>query len=416
MSAFPVYDAVVNTDEKKGDYTLPSAAFANGALNVFVRRGVYNEESDIVIPVGGTLTGEHRGLTIIDFGGNAGSIRCESGYLAVESAGTIELVSGSAEVEGTDTTFTNLTVGDCIQIHNNDVVIAAIADDTHLTLESAYNGRSGSGITFSALLMRSYDSLKNFTVRNSTATGLNFSGCRRLKLKDVTVRSCTPNLSFTQCGQFVARNVISEYSLGVGSAFNACRSGTCSTVSALSNYSHGATTTGNCTDLMLHDFEGTSNGGNGLYVNGVFSDANVTSCVFRQNYAAGAYTNSAAFSFVVNGCTVDSNGATGIESHGEQAIFTNSTFRNNVTCGLDMSGDYCIAGKNIGFGSATGARISGSRCNFCDNSFTDASSDSCHIMSGADNNIVTGNHFEGGGNNTLYDEGTNTLTAQTNKP
>ncbi len=416
MSTFPIYDAVVSTDEKTGDYLLPSAALANGALNIFIRRGIYNETADVVIPVGATLTGEHRGLTIIDFGANAASLRCESGYLTVESTGTVELKSGSTEVVGTDTTFTNIAAGDVIQLFDNDFIVESVTDETTLILESPYNGRDMSGVAFSALLMRAYDQIKNFTIRNSTSVGLSLSGCRRFLMEGITISKCIPNIVLDRCSQYVIRNTISEYSSGVGVVVGASCSGTVSMFASISNVSHGMATTGDCSNLLFHDLDSSCNGGSGIYINGVFHDANFTNCVSRQNYEHGLYSNSASNSFVFNSSNVDSNGASGIESHGGRTIYTNNTLKRNVGTGLDMSGDDSIAGKNIGFENNDGIRVAGSRCNICDNSFTDSANDSIHIMMGADNNIVTGNHFEGAGNNTMNDEGTNTLTAGTNKP
>ena len=415
MSQFAVYDAVVSTDEKKGDYLLPSQAFGAGALNVFVRRGVYNEESDVVLPPGATLTGEHRGLTIIDFGGNGASVRVESGFLAVETAGTVEVQSGSPNVVGTGTTFTNIAAGDTIILFDNDFIVQTITDDENLVLEGPYNGRSAAGVTFSALQMRAYDQLKNFTIRNSTSVGLNLSGCRRFLVENVTISKCTPNLNLDQCVQSVMRNVVGEFSLGVGMAINACHSMTYSMVTMLSAVSHGMAITAECANVLFHDVDTTCNGASGAYINGVFHDSNFTNCAMRQNYEHGVYANSSAYSFVLNSSNVDFNGITGMESHGQRTICTNSTFKNNVTYGIDMSGDYSIFGQNIGFNNDNGIRCSASRCNINDNSMINNANDCCMTTNGADNNIVSGNHFEGAGVTPFDDSGSNT-TSTSNKP
>jgi len=80
-----------------------------------------------------------------------------------------------------------------------------------------------------------------------------------------------------------------------------------------------------------------------------------------------------------------------------------------------VTGDYCTVGKCIGLNNAEGVRVAGSGCNVCDNSFTNSDNDCCHIMSGAQDTIVTGNHFNDAGSTNLNDEGSNTLT-NNNKP
>jgi hypothetical protein len=103
-----------------------------------------------------------------------------------------------------------------------------------------------------------------------------------------------------------------------------------------------------------------------MYVNGTFRDANLTNCVLKNNYSHGLYTNSNADNFVVNASNIESNGGSGVESHGQRGIFTNNTYKNNAGIGCDTTGDYCIVGKSIGFNNsyAFSCRVG---CNVCDN-------------------------------------------------
>lgn len=412
-----IYDAVVDTDEKKAEFTLPSAAFSAGRMNVFVRRGVYNETADVVIPDGGKLTGEIRGQTIIDFGAAGYSVKCQSGSLpiSVESTGTLTLTSGVATVEGVGTTFTNISAGQFISIHSNTFEVKSVEDDTNLTLTQPYNGVSVSDIPFKALSMYSYNQVANITIRNSSTTGLSMAGCRRLMMDGICVSNCTPNILLDNCAEVMFRTSFIEFAGGIGLSINACNASTFSTLQALSNLSHGVATTGICNDLLFHDVESASNGGCGMYVNGSFKDGNLTNCVMKRNYSHGLYTNSSGDNFVVNASNIEANGGSGAECHGARGIFSNNTFKNNAGIGCDITGDFCIVGKSIGFNNSYGIQVAGSACNVCDNSFTDSANDCCHIMSGAEDTTVTGNHFNNAGNSNLNDEGTNTL-ANNNKP
>jgi hypothetical protein len=245
------------------------------------------------------------------------------------------------------------------------------------------------------------------------------SGCRRAIVEDVTLQACAgTNMVWNDVAESAVRFCVTEFSgAGVGFTLNGVETCKFSMVTALSNYSHGLSTSGICLHLLWHDLESTSNGGCGVYINGTLHDANFTNCVIEQNYSHGLYANANAGNFTVNSSTFSFNGGSGIESHGHYGVFTNNIFESNqASAGLDITGDDCLIGKNIGYDNQDGTRVAGARCNVCDNSFTQSSENCCHIMSGAEDSIVTGNHFDFAGTTTLNDEGTNTLTNNSNKP
>jgi len=89
----------------------------------------------------------------------ASPIACSQGYthpldntilaaLTKALTGTVAVTNLSTAVVGTGTLFTTeLDVGDNIKIVAEVFTVAAITDDTHLTLSSAYQGTTGSGLT-----------------------------------------------------------------------------------------------------------------------------------------------------------------------------------------------------------------------------------------------------------------------------
>src|SRR6185295_19947124 len=404
------YDAVVDTTGG-GDYKSVAAAFADGKVNVFVRPGTYNETVDVVIPNGGSLVGALRGLTIIDFGGNSASVVCNSGYEAVESKGTIDVTSASADVVGTSTTFTNLSPGDCILIANNTYIIATITDDSNLTLLNNYNGQTESGLSYRALTMQAYNRIVNLTIRNSTTAGVALSGCRRFRVEELSIDTCSPNMVLNDCAEGFMRYIFSEFSDGVGINLNGVETTTLSSMYATSNVSHGLTCVGKCANLLFHDVDCSSNGGNGIYVNAdTFSNCNMTNCAFKHNVSNGVYVSASADMFVLNASNVDSNGDNGALSLGSRGMMTSCVFRNNIDTGLDTSGDDVLVGQCIGSNNYVGARVSGDRNIINGSCFTDSALDCGQIMSGALTTIVMACHWDGAANTTLNDNGTQTFT------
>lgn len=82
-----LYDAVVATSG--GDYTLPSAAFADGKAKVFIRSGTYTETGNITIPASGALVGESLTGVVIDFN-DATTLKIELGSGSVMEKLTIK--------------------------------------------------------------------------------------------------------------------------------------------------------------------------------------------------------------------------------------------------------------------------------------------------------------------------------------
>ncbi len=411
-----IYDAVVSPDPNLGDYTLPSAAFANGALNVYMRRGVYLEPDNVVIPVGGSLQGENSGTTIIDFANTAYGLRVESGFLLVEQKGTMAVTSGSSIVVGTNTEFTHLAAGDCLNFNCADLLIASITSDTELVLETPYNGRDETNVLFRGVFMRSFDYLRNFTVRNSSVAGLLLSGCRRPKLENVSLKNCNPNLVVDTCCNVRIHGGNNENSQSVGVSIVDCVGFMQTFVNIKNNYSHGVSFGGFCSSVRLIHSNIAQNGGSGVFANGAFLlDGRIVGCIIKNNYANGVFANSSTIGVHVNTCTLDSNGDNGIVSSSNRMTITSSYFRGNIASGIDLSGNQCIISGCSGSENKDDIKLSGNACNICDNSFANAENICCHINSSAVDNIVTGNHFDNAGFANIYDEGISTLQ-DNNKP
>lgn len=71
-------------------------------------------------------------------------------FLGPQSAGTVAVVNGSADVVGTGTAFTSTMVGQVFRTEgvNEHYFITAVADATHLTLGVEYNGDTNAAVAY----------------------------------------------------------------------------------------------------------------------------------------------------------------------------------------------------------------------------------------------------------------------------
>ncbi len=99
------------------------------------------------------------------------------GNLSSALAGTVAVIKNSTNVIGTNTTFTtDLAVGDSIKIGLEIFTVLAIALDTSLTLDSAYQGATASGLTLyrdpTLFAIDNGDAVNKLTITRSGNVGI----------------------------------------------------------------------------------------------------------------------------------------------------------------------------------------------------------------------------------------------------
>jgi hypothetical protein len=411
MATF-LYDAIVDTDSKLGDYTLPSAAFAAGKTSIFVRRGFYSEVANVVVPNGGSMMGEAKDGVIIDFSGTSFSVTCDSNPSSIQTAGTIALTNNSAAVVGTGTSFTNLSPGDFISVGATFMQISSVTDDHNLTLVANYQGATVTGLTYMALTMFSGINMTNILIQNSSSYGLYMRGCRQFELDSITVNNCTPNIYLDHCGDSNAQQILTQFSVGVGINISNALAITLNTVEATNSTSHGMAITGtNCRGLFITKSVCSINAGSGIYANGSISSVNFSECSLKRNNASGIYLSSGCSSITLNGAIIMQNNTYGAEIYGSDTIVSGCVCSRNVSHGFYLAGNECsITGNTSTFNNDEGIRISGNdnivSLNICRNNTTYA----MHITVGATDNLVNYNNLQLAGSGTIFDEGMSTDT------
>ena len=204
-----IYDSIVDVNGN-GDYLLPSAAFADGHVSLFLRNGIYFETTDVVMPDYGTMVGESGGNVVIHFLGQANGVIADGSGGAKESAGTISIVHLTSTVVGTGTTFTNLVPDDFIRVGTNYYKIASITDNTHLELVDVYQGVTLSGCLYTAQHMYAGVTLNRLIITGSTTSGLYLRACWHFTLIAVSFKQNSPNVNLLDCGDSALNLVLIE--------------------------------------------------------------------------------------------------------------------------------------------------------------------------------------------------------------
>jgi hypothetical protein len=411
-----IFDAIVDVNVPTDTpsiphYLLPSAAFAAGKTNVFVRRGTYVETEDVVIPDGANLQGELQGSTIIDFEGGAYSVRGTMPNMTPETGGAINVTHGSHTVTGTSTTFSNMQAGWFLSILSCFFEIASIESDTSLTLVHIYRGCSLTDLVYKALPMSSYNSIQNLTIQNSSSVGLLCVAWRRGNIDKMTVENCASNVKQQHCAESYIRVGFFEHSVsGAGLVMDSCDTFTVGMITCQNNVSNGVTVVGSSSNLLMTDVETNLNGSNGVFVNGEVYDGFRIASMSRGNQQNGMLIESSAQEFVDYGCTYDSNGTNGIVSNASHTCVNAATIKYNALNGVEFAGNRCTLTSSNIHDHVTGAVVSGNECQLVSNFITTNASDSLHVTAGVADTIVCACNLTGTGASNFNDEGSNTLT------
>jgi parallel beta-helix repeat protein len=162
------YDAIVASDGT-GNYDSIKQALDSGAKNIFVRKGTYYLNSNLVIKSNTSITGEDKYSTIIDLNGEYGVV-----FIGTDnySGGYIDTIVDTV-VTGSGTAWlANVEVGYHIIINNVPYLITAINSDTELEISVDYGGSGSSSNKFIDYLIADFKT--NIQITNLTFSGQRF--------------------------------------------------------------------------------------------------------------------------------------------------------------------------------------------------------------------------------------------------
>lgn len=421
-------DAIVANDSS-GNYTSISDAFADGHTYVYVRNGTYVETTDIVIPNKGRLLGEEFGkVTIVLSGSVSVKVNCIS---ADEETGTISITNNTKDVVGVGTTFTNLSVGNYILIGNNYYDIAAIVDDTHLTLLDTYNGKTVSGESYVGQEMKTGVNMENFIIYGSASIGLIICSIRHSIFRNIAIFNCATNVKIVKSGDISIQNIICSNSGGNGMEITSSFDVLFQTCNVYNNGGNGIELNGSCHCVVLESCSCTCNGNNGIYINNTCNSINIADSVFKQNNNHGIESSS-----TTNECMFDSNisisnGNSGMKLIGNNNICSNNNLLSNSNHGLEIGNlasvnanqiksntnhgifvdgyNDCVFNANVCTSNgSSGIYINGDEHNIANNRCK-SNNNGIELITGADDNIVSNNISTSNTTNSIVNNGANNI-------
>ena len=381
------YDAIVAADGS-ADYTTLGAALTAGAMSIYVRNGTYAETGDLSIPSNARIIGESEAGVLIDFGASAFSFGADGNGGVVEDTGTIQATNGSTQIDGTGTSFTNLSPDDWLIIEGAPYRIDSITSDTVLDVAIAYQGvtlTTPISNWFGQSMVRDII-VENIEVMNTTGEAFNFRA-----VLDLHVRRCHAHMSGT-----LATNpavLVERCVKGFFGDFSA-HHGPGDGVILLD--SKGITIQGSATH---------TNAGTALTIDGVSEDISLVSDSISQS-AAGIVVSGTATQVNITGCCVVLHAGKGIDVQigtGSVSI-TTSHIVGNGGAGIDFDGTFCVASGCIIVGNTGPGILGGIQCLITH----------CHIhdnttfgidLSADTGCTVTGCHIQNNGSDGIFIDG-----------
>lgn len=453
------FDATVDANGN-GDFTSIVAAFSAGNRQVFVRQGVYIEPADIVIPNSGALVGEFAGAVIILPAAGFGVTMDGSGRRT--TAGSASATNGSAIVTGIGTSFTTLLPGDFALLNGIFHEISVITNNTTLTLDKVYRGKSFAPIAFEGQSMFLGARLDNVIVTLTTVSALQitqvffpivtsclFDACGSLINPSVTCVDSSGLLLFGAVAQDAPgvgfdflrvqgaslADTIAKNNVGRGYSFRDSRIITVSECLSTQNNDDGFFVDLDCAEIGFGTCASIQNNADGFQT-AAASIITFTGCIACNNTLVGMNLASdntlvvgcdvknnsgrgivAPLNSTINGCNVSAN-VGGIDASGASGVVISNNFlRNNNVSGGIILGDDCQATGNHLFNN-TGIGISvpnKDNCVIVGNRVRGSTTDGINIAVGSTDTILGDNNALGNTGTDIVDNGIGTSRSN-NKP
>ena len=346
----PASHDVIVDKSGKGNYTTIAKAFSDGHKNVFVRRGIYVETEDIVLPEDGTLIGEGIGLVKIVFSGPY-SIRID-GTGRKETAGTVTFTNASSTVTGVGTTFTNLQGDDWIRRGPTAYQILSIESNTSMTLKVPYRGKTISGEALLAMSMVEGVHVQDLVMINSTqAPALLLRQATHVTARSCLILNCGAvgkgAVDLKDCHAVLMFGVLVDSAVGQGGVFIDSTSVRLETWESKNCAEDGVYIGGASHGIVIDAFFSILNGGHGVNVNDTSTHTNLTDGMCVGNAGKGINTMPGTGTTILNSCTITDNGSDGIDFDGKDNLAGSCIIKNNGGHGVQGGDKTIITGNRI---------------------------------------------------------------------
>jgi hypothetical protein len=252
----------------------------------------------------------------------------------------------------------------------------------------------------------------NFTLQNSSGTGLQIQGVRFLELYNLNVQSCATNVSVSACSECDMIDCSTQFSGANGLVLDSVNSSSVIDCQAASNVGNGFAVQGVGYALRFRNGFSNQNGGAGYLVGGTsVDDTGFVGVAAKMNQAQGLVGLATATDLSVLNCMFAYNGTQGLELHGSSAVVSGNSASYHATgTGFAIDGDDCVVNHNIAKQNFNGIVNTGARNILSSNSSTNNSNFCMWNTSGSAGAIVTDSHFDDGGVSSLQDDSDTSLT------
>lgn len=320
----------------------------NGGGIIYLTPGTYFPTSDITISENVSLIGLSRDATIIDFQNSPYSVRSDGAN--VYNTGTVDVTDASITVIGTGTNWTLDMIGRTLFVGGSFYEIADVVDTTTITLASAYSGDTLIGTTY-VIATPSFDVFfQNFTVQNSTVSGVVMKYNYYSNLDGVNVYNCDIGVEFdTTVGVAAMTQGFIIDSCNIGLQYTNSTSWTIDNSSASNCVSHGMSFI-NSGDAVLRDSGLINNGGDGIRGVGA-SGISIHDITISANTGNAIGFVSECSENQIYSMLLKNNGAYGIEladSTNENNIIGFNFFEANTSGAVNDNGTSTLIRSNLG--------------------------------------------------------------------
>jgi hypothetical protein len=278
--------------------------------------------------------------------------------------------------------------------------------------------------------------IQNIVILGGTAEGIYLRGCRRSVINSVGIDGCDlNNMELIQSTTISVSSFTSSNSTLNGFMVDSCHAINIDTMSVENNTLVGFCVMGSSKDFVILGSIYTSNGVDGIALDGTTEHVVISDCIISNNADKGIRTANASSviecqidccviennggigvdfdgnNTIVSGCLIRSNGATGIQAGIASHIINNQILSNGthgifVAAGKDRS---IITNNNCEGNTNDGIRSNGDDTIIEGNSCQNNSARGIIVVAGATGNIVNSNLAIGNTTNQIVDNGSGTI-------
>jgi parallel beta-helix repeat protein len=414
------YDCVVDVGGS-ADYTTIKAALDDGHKVIHVRNGTYVESGNLNLPDGCQLIGEAAGAVWIAFAGDF-QIRADGHGGSVESTGTVSITHNTNVVTGVGTTFTNLVTDDYIVLDGTYYRINTLTNDTSLTLDENYRGKTISGEPYKAHAMFIAVKIVNISVVGGfTKDSIFMRGCYHAAIESSMIMNAgRDGYRFVDSGECALRAIVAQHCVGAGIAINGCNVIQLTASSFNNNDGSGICIENETRNAIFDGCMSTANKVNGIDVLSNSYRTTITDSIIVRNNGKGINTAGTTVTTIIDSCIIEDSGDAGVDfdgtgnlindcriannakhgvSAGDGGVISTSQIDNNANAGIRMGADNdcTVTGNRITNNTHEGIWCSGGRNEINGNLISDNGRDGIEVQPGGEDNIITGNQLRNNG-------------------